>query len=1465
MSTTRAWIYAASYGGALPKLSTAVSDARAFVRWLIDERGVSPRDIYACLSPWPDGLEDAGLRQRGASNADVWESLQALVRDGRDRTETLFGLFNGHGFEVEDDNMEPQPGIVLEGYDGTGGTDHLLYLLRPMQLRVARFMGGRQHLWFIDACRNRTKAMPRDWSNFDGTAATLGRPRPATLHAASDAQVALDGSGFTAAVLDGLRGKGRAKHKVGGGQYAVRFSSLARYVGTRVDRDGQQISRSPPPEEPDLATFAADRVLTTVRVVVAEVPDGLPLSLRLAPDDNPIGELRTELASPGATLMVPPDDYRVALFLGDEPLRRVSPSPSPVDLYQDDTLSFAVAGGLESAALEGSVGVVRFPNLRPGERLLLRSPTGRIFDVGFGETALLPQGTFDIEALTRHVAVSESTLVVNGGPLEAAHQLEYAAAELAEQLLAFGAGATGGGAGDDGPVAIHLAGSDTLLFLCPVPACEVALDRGPWEPVHGGGGVAWIALEAAPGPHLLRYRMSGAVWAVATWVLPGRVTLLAVAHDRRSVPEIRQIALRRGAPGQPEVRLAARLAALQRRIGAWQPIEDGLAPVLAALEAGAVREPVTTLLAAWHAQRSALTDGAVTKWLTRLDDLDIDDVPDVAALRASLRGMVAPSADFAPWLGETAQVTGRGTAPDGLVWTSADHLWSLAAEPISAWRRAHIALLGDGGVLAGAGSLAMSPGRLSDLFDTLAGARHLVVFFDGGVEDDADALALAEDLGRDLEERTAATVLAVTWRARPLDTIAQDVAALVQESRLACALLGVAATCVGLDVAPAAHGWRAPPDDDARSPVGVEVLDWAGLAEELATSDPIRVALAAERTAPHRLLAPLFIHAAFGADDAHAWDAVAAALRDVVSGVLARREGPRWHGWADTLVEELVRVVGDPARFTDVGLRRAALYADTAFRASHGGSQIAAHVAEWLGADVTRGLHVVAHGAGALLAAPFARAVLGAVDATRSLASLTLLAPVCDVDAFEAPLCARIAARRLFVLDDVHESADGASDVYAGSRLRLIAGLGGRALLGIERDLGEATRSAFAVVRAPTASGAAPPDLALSLRHAGLVRDSATRASLAAVIGSLASSATTPPVPPARAEAAFAAWFNAEVPAVDVSGESATPWPDSGNESAAQVLWPLDANSVDYAHLPLDEGPRAPFVLTGAVLARLAALNRFPLIRNDVVLFGLRGCLLAEGDHTEPSPTVTLLEARPDHVRLRCVIGVWRRSTGLVSVFSGSTVPNANFLTAYVAGGANANLLPTGCYPFVSGEHNGKPGMFRMAASMIRVVRPTVGSPVVTVTNRDEFDGPRAIPDNLHPAFKPNAGVEFSSAGCQTVKGSFWDGRHFPPWSLYRSHAGAPKHGVWFDYMLLTGAEARRVAVDPHDTGVTRTRYGSQGSDVEALQALLGVRVDGDFGVGTQGALIAWQRAHQGGRADGIASPAVLAALRVGS
>jgi len=313
------------------------------------------------------------------------------------------------------------------------------------------------------------------------------------------------------------------------------------------------------------------------------------------------------------------------------------------------------------------------------------------------------------------------------------------------------------------------------------------------------------------------------------------------------------------------------------------------------------------------------------------------------------------------------------------------------------------------------------------------------------------------------------------------------------------------------------------------------------------------------------------------------------------------------------------------------------------------------------------------------------------------------------------------------------------------------------------------------------------------------------------------------------------------------------------------VHWPADAESVDYHHL-LDTPDGEGFSLTGPVLRSLVQANHFQPVRNTLVVVGLRGCVLAgDDDHHDFTDTIACVEARPDHMSLRCTLVLWDTTQDRVAAFRGSTVPNGTYLTRYIRDRSpRSNMLLTGAYHYITGTHRGMPGALRMAQPSFRVLRPVLGKSRVELTRADRFDGPAAPPDNIHPAFRQaSSRPAFGSAGCQTVQGSYSKstGQRWGPWAVFQARAGLLEGTTRFDYVLLTGREARLAATHP-DVDLWRLRFGSKGPAVRELQTRLGTGVDGDFGPTTQGAVLARQRElADDGLGDGIVSRAWMEGL----
>jgi hypothetical protein len=323
-------------------------------------------------------------------------------------------------------------------------------------------------------------------------------------------------------------------------------------------------------------------------------------------------------------------------------------------------------------------------------------------------------------------------------------------------------------------------------------------------------------------------------------------------------------------------------------------------------------------------------------------------------------------------------------------------------------------------------------------------------------------------------------------------------------------------------------------------------------------------------------------------------------------------------------------------------------------------------------------------------------------------------------------------------------------------------------------------------------------------------------------------------------------------------------WFQAPEEERPSPNWPSDDVSYDYRQFGATSSIGTRFRISGSVLRALAAANSFSLRPHLVnVLFGLRGCMLVDGqEHTSPARTHEVVTARPNHLRLRCLLGVWNTQTDEISLFAGSTVSNVDLMHGYVIGTLACNMMPTGLHEYRVGPHRGnrQPGAFRQQKSLW-VLRSRANLGYAANDRDDVWDDLNGdLPfDNIHAAMLNGRAKPpfFSSAGCQVVAGRYSNGVPTGAWAEFRKAAGlthppvvktsrgeSEDDGREFDYMLLTGDETALFARDLN-APFKALRYGSSGPKVIELQEKLGLDkdyVDGGFGRRALGNYILWQR-----------------------
>jgi hypothetical protein len=136
--------------------------------------------------------------------------------------------------------------------------------------------------------------------------------------------------------------------------------------------------------------------------------------------------------------------------------------------------------------------------------------------------------------------------------------------------------------------------------------------------------------------------------------------------------------------------------------------------------------------------------------------------------------------------------------------------------------------------------------------------------------------------------------------------------------------------------------------------------------------------------------------------------------------------------------------------------------------------------------------------------------------------------------------------------------------------------------------------------------------------------------------------------------------------------------------------------------------------------------------------------------------------------------------------------------------------------------------------------------------------------DNIHCTYVTSKSSEleafFSSAGCLTVRGARTPSDQ---WKKHTALLGGLGAGKRSDLVLLTGREYANAKLRLDNAlgdkavvqrELVRLRPGSQGDEVNRLQAKLGLTPSSYFGASTKAALVKYQRA-KGIPSDGIYSP----------
>jgi Caspase domain len=393
------------------------SAAEAFRNWLLLSKRVPTTNILACVAP------SCSWRTAGTTRQEIVDEIGKLVQRSRDVADELHFFFSGHGIGFAQDPYGPSINILI-GSDFTEPTRSGAACIKFDELkeRLRLALGPGKHFYFVDACRNPIDARYIDPISLGTVFGRSSRGNATTyvLFSTAPGDVARIDSGFSKALLDALRGVGRAKAWVGGKMF-VTFDNLCAYIQRSLGKNDLDPEKRGPADGSIVQLDPLPTSNCTVEVMGAAAADAF--TLRATDVRN--GQ-RDPVTFQGSqkSISVPPDDYVLSLSnsagLG---IAQIDPpvSQGAVDLYDDRAVRFQI--GLPANATE--IPLVPMANLEiarnPGALVSLRhlaSGKETVLQVGVGKVkwavepglyrAHLKDGNFKLASRRFSVAPGET-------------------------------------------------------------------------------------------------------------------------------------------------------------------------------------------------------------------------------------------------------------------------------------------------------------------------------------------------------------------------------------------------------------------------------------------------------------------------------------------------------------------------------------------------------------------------------------------------------------------------------------------------------------------------------------------------------------------------------------------------------------------------------------------------------------------------------------------------------------------------------------------------------------------------------------------------------------------------------------------------------------------------------------------------------------------------------------------------
>jgi Caspase domain len=455
-------------------LRGAVSDALRMREWLLDPAGgnVPEENLTLVLGPTA-GNEPAGIEAAEATNATIVSAIADLLKRSKGEGERLYFFYAGHGVTARV-NQRDENALVSSDFTEVLTTNSLALRSLWEFFETVQFQ---DQFFFVDACRN----IP--WENVEFEVGRWPLPRkrdpglpPAQqfifyatspgLRAQELQEAGNERGAFTEVLLDGLRGKSKAKAWSSDQQnYQVRWDRLIDYVKNELEERRLAVGQGPAQDvfqipqdtgahgvagrerNPVLAEFPADAFPAEPLRIVLSPDDVVSVAEVIVLDEAAVPvETKTQLAGLPVEFTLPPRTYALHATAPEydravarPPIELYSPCEIPLELGRAAQVEPAPGGNgtgtraLDEAPATADLVVRTSDPLVPVE---VSDATGRVLEVSNGGVSLpgLPPGFYRVRLIPPGGAVREELVELAPGA-EQIVELEAPKASQAVQEL----------------------------------------------------------------------------------------------------------------------------------------------------------------------------------------------------------------------------------------------------------------------------------------------------------------------------------------------------------------------------------------------------------------------------------------------------------------------------------------------------------------------------------------------------------------------------------------------------------------------------------------------------------------------------------------------------------------------------------------------------------------------------------------------------------------------------------------------------------------------------------------------------------------------------------------------------------------------------------------------------------------------------------------------------------------------